>query len=109
VPHNKSCKKRLKTSKKANLSNSQNRASMRSAMRKFRATIGEASDEEKVVALRKTIRALVSIRLYIFRKATTFSSSLASPMVVTTYINATQVAIVYKCIFQMPKRPNGFP
>ncbi len=52
MPHNKSCKKRLKTSKKANLSNSQNRAAMRSAMRKFRATIGEATDEEKTVALR---------------------------------------------------------
>ncbi len=52
MPHNKSCKKRLKTSKKANLANSQNRASMRSAMRKFRATIGEATDEEKVVELR---------------------------------------------------------
>ena len=53
MPHNKSCKKRLITSKKANLSNSQNRAAMRSAMRKFRATIGEASDEQKVVALRE--------------------------------------------------------
>ena len=51
MPHNKSCKKRLKTTKKANLSNSQNRAAMRSAMKKFRATIGEATPEEKVVAL----------------------------------------------------------
>ncbi len=52
MPHNKSCKKRLKTSRKANLSNSQNRAAMRSAMKRFRATIGEATDEEKTVALR---------------------------------------------------------
>ena len=53
MPHNKSCKKRLKTNKKANLSNSQNRAAMRSSMKKFRATIGEATDEQKVVALRE--------------------------------------------------------
>ena len=53
MPHAKSCKKRLKTSKKANLANSQNRAAMRSAMRKFHATIGEATGEEKTIALRK--------------------------------------------------------
>lgn len=52
MPHNKSCKKRLITNAKRNERNSQNRAAMRSAMRKFHATIGEASDEEKIVALR---------------------------------------------------------
>ncbi|MCP4292174.1 MAG: 30S ribosomal protein S20 [bacterium] len=53
MPHAKSCKKRLKTNKKANISNSHNRAQMRSAMRTFRATIGEATDDQKVVALRE--------------------------------------------------------
>lgn len=52
MPHNKSCKKRLITNKKSNVRNSQNKAAMRSAMKKFRATIGDASAEEKAIALR---------------------------------------------------------
>ncbi len=53
MPHHKSCKKRLITSAKANVVNSQNRASMRTAMKKFRSTIGEASAEEKTESLQK--------------------------------------------------------
>jgi small subunit ribosomal protein S20 len=51
VPHHKSCKKRLITSAKANVVNSQNRAAMRTAMKKFRSTIGEATAEQKTAAL----------------------------------------------------------
>jgi len=53
VPHHKSCKKRLITSQKSNVRNSQNRASLRTAVKQFRATIGDASDEQKVIELRK--------------------------------------------------------
>jgi len=53
VPHHKSCKKRLITSKKSNERNSQNRAAMRTAFKQFRATIDEATDEQKVIELRK--------------------------------------------------------
>jgi len=53
VPHHKSCKKRLITSQKSNVRNSQNRAAMRTAFRQFRATIVDANDEQKVVELRK--------------------------------------------------------
>jgi small subunit ribosomal protein S20 len=53
VPHHKSCKKRLITSQKQNVRNSQNRAALRTAIKQFRATIGEANDEQKVIELRK--------------------------------------------------------
>ncbi len=51
MPHHKSCKKRLITSQKRNERNSQNRAELRTAMKKFRASIGQYSDEEKSSAL----------------------------------------------------------
>ncbi len=53
MPHHKSCKKRLITSQKSNVRNSQNRAAMRTAFKQFRATIVDANDEQKVVELRK--------------------------------------------------------
>jgi len=53
VPHHKSCKKRLITSKKSNERNSQNRAAMRTAFKQFRASMVEASDEQKTIELRK--------------------------------------------------------
>ena len=53
MPHHKSCKKRLITSQKSNVRNSQNRAAMRTAIKQFRAVIVEANDEEKTVELRK--------------------------------------------------------
>ena len=51
MPHNKSCKKRLITSKVRNERNSQNRAMMRAQIRTYRAEIGGKSDEEKAAAL----------------------------------------------------------
>jgi small subunit ribosomal protein S20 len=53
VPHHKSCKKRLITSQKSNVRNSQNRAALRTAFKQFRSTIGEATDEQKTIELRK--------------------------------------------------------
>lgn len=51
MPHNKSCKKRLITNKKRNVRNSENRAELRTAMKQFRANVGQYSDEEKTSAL----------------------------------------------------------
>ena len=51
MPHNKSCKKRLATSKVRNERNSQNRAMMRAQIRNYRAEIGGKSDVEKAAAL----------------------------------------------------------
>ncbi len=51
MPHNKSCKKRLITNKKRNVRNSENRAELRTAMKGFRANIGQYSPEEKSAAL----------------------------------------------------------
>ncbi len=53
MPHHKSCKKRLITSGKRNVQNSQNRAAMRTAFKKFRSTIGEATDEQKITKLQE--------------------------------------------------------
>jgi small subunit ribosomal protein S20 len=47
VPHTKSCKKRLITSKVRNERNRENRAMMRSTIRTYRANIGEMSAEDK--------------------------------------------------------------
>lgn len=60
MPHHKSCKKRLITSKKSNERNSRNGAAMRTAFKQFRATIEEANDEQKSVELRK-IYSLIDV------------------------------------------------
>ena len=49
MPHAKSCKKRLITSKARNERNRQNRAMMRAKIRDYRAGIGGKSDEEKAL------------------------------------------------------------
>jgi len=51
VPHAKSCKKRLLTSQKRNERNRQNRATMRSQIKEYRASIGEATAEDKATSL----------------------------------------------------------
>jgi small subunit ribosomal protein S20 len=51
VPHNKSCKKRLITSKKRNERNRQNRAMMRAQIKTYRAGIEQESAEEKATSL----------------------------------------------------------
>ena len=51
MPHNKSCKKRLITSKKRNERNRQNRAMMRARIRAYRAEIGGKNAEEKAADL----------------------------------------------------------
>jgi len=51
VPHAKSCKKRLLTSQKRNERNRQNRAMMRSQIKDYRASIGEATPEDKATSL----------------------------------------------------------
>lgn len=53
MPHHKSCKKRLITSQRSNVRNSQNRAAMRTAIKQFRSVIVEASDDVKTAELRK--------------------------------------------------------
>ncbi len=53
MPHAKSCKKRLITNAKRNERNSQNRSELRTAMKAFRATIGEASSEDKIAGINK--------------------------------------------------------
>jgi small subunit ribosomal protein S20 len=47
VPHNKSCKKRLITSRLRNERNRANRAMMRSAIKVYRSNIGEVPAEDK--------------------------------------------------------------
>ena len=47
MPHNKSCKKRLVTSKLRNERNRQNRAMMRAKIKTYRANIGEVPAEDK--------------------------------------------------------------
>ena len=51
MPHNKSCKKRLITSKKRNERNRQNRAMMRAKIKTYRGEIEQAAPEEKAVSL----------------------------------------------------------
>lgn len=51
MPHNKSCKKRLITSKKRNERNRQNRAMMRARIKTYRAGIEQESPEEKATSL----------------------------------------------------------
>lgn len=51
MPHAKSCKKRLITSKVRNERNRQNRAMMRAQIRSYRAEIEAKSDDEKASAL----------------------------------------------------------
>ena len=53
MPHHKSCKKRLITSQKSNVRNSQNRAAMRTAIKQFHAIIVDANDDVKTAELRK--------------------------------------------------------
>lgn len=52
MPHAKSCKKRLITNAKRNERNSHNRAELRTAVKNFRATIGEASAEDKAESVK---------------------------------------------------------
>lgn len=47
MPHTKSCKKRLVTSRLRNERNRQNRAMMRAKIKSYRANIGEMSAEDK--------------------------------------------------------------
>jgi len=51
VPHHKSCKKRLVTSRARNERNRQNRAMMRTAIKQYRANIGEMPAEDKPKSL----------------------------------------------------------
>ena len=51
MPHNKSCKKRLVTSKKRNERNRQNRAMMRAQIKTYRSEIEKAAPEEKATSL----------------------------------------------------------
>lgn len=51
MPHNKSCKKRLITSKRRNERNRQNRVMMRAKVKVYRSTIEDVSPEEKPVTL----------------------------------------------------------
>jgi len=53
VPHNKSCKKRLLTSKLRNERNRQNRTMMRSTIKDYRATIESATAEDKAKSLKE--------------------------------------------------------
>jgi small subunit ribosomal protein S20 len=50
MPHHKSCKKRLITSKKRNERNRQNRATMRSALKRFRLQAAGGADAEAKLA-----------------------------------------------------------
>ena len=51
MPHNKSCKKRLITSKKRNERNRQNRAMMLAQIKTYRAGIEQTAPEEKAASL----------------------------------------------------------
>ncbi|MBE0565360.1 MAG: 30S ribosomal protein S20 [Krumholzibacteria bacterium] len=51
MPHHKSCKKRLITSRARNERNRQNRAMMRTKVKQYRANIGEAAAEDKPKSL----------------------------------------------------------
>lgn len=51
MPHHKSCKKRLITSKARNERNRQNRAMMRSKIKVYRANIGETTADDKAKSL----------------------------------------------------------
>jgi ribosomal protein S20 len=59
MPHHKSCKKRLITSKKRNERNRHNRATMRTAIKRFRSQAAAgASTEEKLQQLPELYRLL---------------------------------------------------
>ena len=51
MPHNKSCKKRLITSKRRNERNRQNRAMMRAKIKTYRTDIEQAGAEDKATSL----------------------------------------------------------
>ena len=51
MPHNKSCKKRLITSRARNERNRQNRAMMRTQIKRYRASVGEQNADAKAAAL----------------------------------------------------------
>jgi small subunit ribosomal protein S20 len=51
VPHNKSCKKRLITSQARNERNRQNRAMMRTMIKRYRAAVGSEAAEDKAKSL----------------------------------------------------------
>ncbi len=51
MPHNKSCKKRLVTSKRRNERNRQNRSMMRAKIKVYRAEIEQTAPEEKATSL----------------------------------------------------------
>ena len=58
VPHAKSCKKRLITAARRNERNRQNRAMLRTALKDYRANIGEMADEDKPAALTRMYRLI---------------------------------------------------
>ena len=53
MPHHKSCKKRLITSQARNERNRENRAMMRTLVKDYRKSIGEATVEDKAASLSK--------------------------------------------------------
>ena len=58
MPHTKSCKKRLITSRARNERNRQNRAMMRTMIKRFRASVGDAAADEKANALSELYRVI---------------------------------------------------
>lgn len=58
MPQTKSCKKRLLTSKKRNLRNRENRATMRSAVKVFKTDVAGLGDEEKTASLKAMYRLM---------------------------------------------------
>ena len=53
MPHAKSCKKRLITNAKRNVRNSENRSELRTVMKRFRANVAQASEEDKAADVKK--------------------------------------------------------
>lgn len=58
MPHHKSCKKRLITSQARNERNRDNRAMMRTMIKRYRATVGDAPAEEKAKSLSEIYRVI---------------------------------------------------
>jgi len=58
VPHAKSCKKRLVTSRKRNERNRANRAMMRTKIKNYRQNIGSAPAEDKAATLSEMYRLI---------------------------------------------------
>ena len=58
MPHHKSCKKRLITSQARNERNRQNRAMMRTLIKRYRTTVGDTPAEEKAKSLSEMYRVI---------------------------------------------------